>query len=277
MKSLYLLALVPFVAQAGGNPHTPPQHTDPSSNNAIAGASSDADALGLGVGVGIGEGGDASAIAKGGDSHSNSNSTAVGLGGNATGGNAVSGSQSGALSGSLSSANNRNASTNVNGQHVSSDNLNANDNAASASNDGNSLSTSYDNKTTALALGLASVTAAPVDPSVCRRGQTAGWRVTLIERTGRNKYDQDCLAKTLDEQLRQADFARCMDIANAYLKIGVESAYMQQLAKCGGAVEKALISSELASRKPITQVGDPASKEYVNEVVNRAFQSTQRK
>lgn len=278
MKKMYLLALVPFAAMAGGNPHTPPQ--SPSTNSASS--SSSADALALGVGVGIGEGGDGgNAYATGGKGGSaSSNAVGIGQGGNAVSGSVSKGGDAASLSSARQGQAQQQALTNANKLGNDSSNLNANDNAASASNDGNSLSTSYANKTTALALGLASVTGAQVDPSICRKGQTAGWRVTLIERTGRNKYDQDCLAKTLDEQLKQDDFARCMDIANAYLKIGVESAYMQQLAKCGGTVEKALIGYELNARKPAASQlipPDAVTKDYVNEVVNRAFKSTQHK
>jgi hypothetical protein len=278
MKAIYLsLALIPSIAFA-----TPP-HNPPSNNDDIS-SSSDANALGLGVGVGvgIGEGGDATAIGKGGNAHSNA--TAVGLGGNAHGGNAVSGSHSGASSGSLSSAHQvqgTNVETgdvrNTNTLGNDSRNTNANEltNASTASNDGNSLSTSYQNDTTALALGLGSTTAAPVDSSTCRKGQTAGWRVAVIERTGRNKYNEECLAAVLDEELRAADFARCMDLANAYLKVRLEQAYALQLEKCGGALERALISSSLASREPITQVGTP---EYATkEELNRAFSAAQSK
>jgi hypothetical protein len=283
MKALYLsLALIPSIAFA-----TPP-HNPPSNNDDIS-SSSESLGVGVGVGIGVGEGGDATAIGKGGNAHSNA--TAVGLGGNAHGGNAVSGSHSGASSGSLSSAHQGQTSTNINGQHTAvetgdvrntntlgndSRNTNANEltNASTASNDGNSLRTSYQNDTTALALGLGSTTAAPVDSSTCRKGQTAGWRVAVIERTGRNKYNEDCLASVLDEELRAADFARCMDLARAYLAVRMEEAYVMQLEKCGGTVERALISSQLAGRTPIEQ----GSTQYATkEELDRAFRAAQSK
>lgn len=254
MKAFYFLALIPFAASAG-QPYQPP-----------AKPSSEANAAG--IGVGLGEGGDAAAL---------SSSHGVGIG---HGGKAVSGSQSGAQSGSLSSAHQGQATTvttgdvtNTLGNDSRNTNANKSTSAAASSNDGNSLSTSYENDTTALALGLASVTAAPV-ASDCMNKQTAGWRVTLIERTGRNKYDERCLEKKLDEELEAADFARCMDLARAYLAVRAERSYLLQLERCGGALERALIDSQLANREAVTS----GSTEYATkEELRRAFEANQGK
>jgi hypothetical protein len=133
---------------------------------------------------------------------------------------------------------------------------------------------SYSSDTDALAIGFSSATAAPIDNSVCRYEQTAGWDVTIVKRSGRNKFDAACMEQLRKEQLAQAAFLRCMDLANAYLRVRLEQAYVLQLEKCGGALERALISSSLNAR-PVEQIGTP---EYATrEELRRAFEAAQSK
>lgn len=208
----------------------------------------------VGVGLGVGQGGE------GGD--------AVAFGGKGGDAGAVSGSSSDARSSSISQGGKSDSSAVGIGEGGQS--------LSSASNGGNSLSTSYssNDEFTSLALGLGSVSAAPIDSSVCRNEQTAGWRVALVERTGRNKFDEACMEQLRKEQLAQAAFNRCMDLANAYLRVRLESAYVLQLEKCGGVLERALISSSLSAR-PVEQLGTP---EYATrEELRRAFEAAQSK
>lgn len=197
--------------------------------------------VGIGLGVGIGEGGNAQssadAVASGGDA------VAIGQGGNQHQGQAQ--------------------STDVGVTAIAAQEQNA-----AAINEGNSLNTSFSSNDKAFALGLSAATAAPIDSSICRVKQTAGWDVRVVARTGRNVFDADCLSTLLSQQTQAASFNRCMDIVQMYVRLNVLEAAAKQLEKCGG-IEIALVRAEMHT-KTITQ-------QEMTERIERAFQATQSK
>lgn len=216
--------------------------------------------VGIGLGVGIGEGGNAQssadAVASGGDANAvgfggeGGNSTAVGLGGDAL---------------SIGQGGN---SSQTQGQSTAVDTVAAQKQNATASNEGNNLNTSFSSSDKAFAIGLSAATAAPIDSSICRVKQTAGWDVRIVARTGRNVFDADCLSTLLSQQTQAASFNRCMDIVQMYVRLNVLEAAAKQLEKCGG-VEIALVRAEMHT-KTLTQ-------HEVTERIERAFQATQSK
>lgn len=196
--------------------------------------------VGIGLGVGIGEGGNAQssadAVATGG--------VAVAIGQGGQGGNQHQGQV-----------------TNVDAAARSNQ-----EQRAAAVNEGNSNDTTFESHDRAFALGLSAATAAPVDSSICRVKQTAGWDVRIVARTGRNVFDADCLNTLLAQQTQAASFNRCMDIYAAYAKMSLLELAVRQLEQCGG-VERAIAIAALRTKT--------TSEEH--ERTERVFQALQSK
>lgn len=118
----------------------------------------------------------------------------------------------------------------------------------------------FSNDSTAFAIGLSPATASPIDPSICAYKHTRGFDARVFAMSGNTKRDAKCLGTLLDEQVRAAAHARCLELFQAYLQLGLRETAARQLESCGG-VERAVALSE------VRRTSDFVTHEHLDRVV----------
>jgi hypothetical protein len=118
---------------------------------------------------------------------------------------------------------------------------------------GNTMSEVSDYEAKALALGQMRAFAAPPVTDTCLT-HSRGWDVTVGGRTGGTQYDKECM-----------DRRHCLALADRFASWGMFTEAARQLVTCGGVV------AEPPPDPVPAQPTDVATREYVREVVDRAF------
>lgn len=136
--------------------------------------------------------------ARGGDADADANATARA---NATGGNQAQGQEQSAQSSS----------------------------GALASNEGNTLSTAYNTRNKSLALALPGASADHGSTAPCLESKR-GWTILGVGMSGRTSISSACFASIEVER----EFARCVNLADNYLRLDRADLALAQLERCGG-------------------------------------------